>query len=335
VKYIESVIDSVLQSEQPSGGMEIIVVDGMSDDGTRQVLSAVEKRAGGSVRVLDNPNRVTPYALNLGIRAARGKIIVRLDAHAYYEGDYFVRCVEWLEKSGADNVGGIWVVEATEDTWVGRAVARSINHPFGSGNAHYKTGVSQEPRYVDTVPFGCFRRDVFDRVGYFREDLARSQDMEFNVRLRERGGKILLVPSIKARYQARSGLRRVIPYYFSNGFWVLFPLKFGARVFKWRHLAPLVFVLSLCVFGLLSIWSTTSRAALALVVAAYGLLAIASAVQTSVRERRLEYLVTLPLAFGMLHLVYGVGALYAGVCLVLERLLPSEIFRKASPTHRV
>src|SRR5262249_33633337 len=172
-RYIRSVVDSVLSSDPPKGKMEIIVVDGMSDDGTREILAEYEETYPELIRVLDNPRKVVPSSMNIGIRAARGQVIVRLDAHAYYERDYIAQCVEWLERSGADNVGGTCVVEPTEDTLLARAVARSIAHPFGSGDAHHKTAQSVEPRYVDTVAFGCFRKELFDRVGYFREDMAR------------------------------------------------------------------------------------------------------------------------------------------------------------------
>src|SRR5262249_52359102 len=258
-RYIRSVVDSVLSSDLPNGRMEIIVVDGMSDDGTREILAEYERTYPELIRVLDNPKKVVPSSMNIGIRAARGQVIERLDAHAYYEKDYIAQCVEWLERSGADNVGGTCLVEPTEDTVIDRALARSISHPFGSGDAHHKTSQSREPRYVDTVAFGCFRREIFDRIGCFREDMARSQDMGLNIRLRKSGGKILWVPHIKSRYQARSGLRRIIPYYFSNGFWVLFPLKFGVMAFRPRHLVPFAFVAWLMLTGVLSPWLSWSR----------------------------------------------------------------------------
>ena len=332
--YIREVIDSVLNSEQPDGGMEIIVVDGKSDDGTREILEALQAQHASRLRVLDNPKRITPCALNLGVRAARGSVIVRLDAHTYYEKDYFVRCLEWLERSGADNVGGIWIVEPSRNTWIGRALARSYDHPFGSGGAHYRTGLSKEPRYVDTVPFGCYRKTVFERIGYFREDLARSQDMEFNMRLQNAGGKILLVPEIKARYQARASLREVIPYYLSNGFWVLFPMKFGLQVFKFRHLAPLLFTIWILLFGFLSFWSEPARVGFCLSVLAYASAALVASIQVALREHRFEYLATLPPAFALLHFTYGIGTLYSAACLLLEQIVPGH-FEKATPTQRV
>ncbi len=334
-RYIRSVVDSVLSSVAPKGGMEIIVVDGMSNDGTREILAEYQRKYPEMLRVLDNPKHVVPSSMNIGIQAARGEIIVRLDAHAYYEKDYLAQCVEWLERSGADNVGGTCLVEPTEDTVMDRALARSIGHPFGSGDAHHKTSQSLEPRYVDTVAFGCFRKELFDRIGYFREDMARSQDMEFNIRLRKRGGKILWVPQIKSRYQARSGLRRIVPYYFSNGFWVLFPLKFGVMAFRPRHLVPFAFVAWLLATALLSPWFSWSRIGLLSGAAAYGCAALVAAIHVAAAERRIEYVFTLPPAFFLLHAIHGIGTGYAGLCLVLERVLPKGIFRKETPTQRV
>jgi len=334
-QYIRSVVDSVLSSDPPKGGMEIIVVDGISDDGTREILAEYERKYPELLRVFDNPKHVVPSSMNIGIREAHGEIIVRLDAHAYYERDYIAQCVEWLERSGADNVGGTCLVEPTEDTLIDRALARSIAHPFGSGDADHKTSQSAEPRYVDTVAFGCFRKELFERMDYFREDMARSEDMEFNIRLRKRGGKILWVPQIKSRYQTRSGLRRIIPYYFSNGFWVLFPLKFGVAAFRPRHLVPFAFVAWLLVTALLSPWFPWSRIAFLSGAAAYACAASAVAIHVAAAERKIEYVFTLPAAFFLLHATHGIGTAYAGLCLVLERILPKGVFRNETPTQRV
>ncbi len=334
-RYIRPVVDSVLSSDPPKGELEIIVVDGMSDDGTREVLAEYEMKYPERVRVLDNPKKVVPSSLNMAIRAARGEIIVRLDAHAYYEKDYIAQCVEWLERSEADNVGGTCLVEPTEDTLIDRALARSIGHPFGSGDAHHKTSQSSEPRYVDTVAFGCFRKELFNRIGYFREDMARSQDMEFNIRLRKGGGKILWVPHIKSRYQARSGLRRIVPYYFSNGFWVLFPLKLGVWAFRPRHLVPFAFVAWLVLAAALSPWLLWARVALLSASAAYACAALLAGIHVAAVERRIEYVLTLPPAFFLLHAIHGIGTMYAATCVLLEWLLPKGVFRKETPTHRV
>lgn len=203
-EYIRPLLDSILANTYPRDRLEVLIVDGMSDDGTRAVIAEYVARHP-VIRLLDNPKRITPCALNLGISRARGTIIVRMDAHASYPPNYVADLVDWLERTGADNVGGAWVTLPGGDTATARAIAAALSHPFGIGNARYRLGTT-ELREVDTVPFGCFRRDVFDRVGLFDEELVRNQDDEFNFRLLRAGGRILLVPGVVSHYYARRTL---------------------------------------------------------------------------------------------------------------------------------
>jgi succinoglycan biosynthesis protein ExoA len=334
VRYIKRVLASVLEAESPPGGIEILVADGMSVDGTRDVLEDFASRHA-SVRIIDNPAKITPTGLNSAIRASRGEIIVRLDAHTEYDRDYISHCVAWLGKTDADNVGGRLRVLPTDDTVFGRAIAQSIAHPFGSGNARHKTARVTEPEYVDTVPFGCYRRSVFDKIGFFREDLARSQDMEFNIRLRAHGGKILLVPDVSCTYLARTDLRRVIPYYLSNGFWAVFPLKFGVIAVKLRHMVPFFFVAAIVASAFLALFSRIGVWSLIAILGSYFACATAAAVQIAKREGRVEYLVSMQPAFFLLHFVHGIGSAYAWLWMALEWLLPRWLFRKETPTARV
>jgi glycosyltransferase involved in cell wall biosynthesis len=332
-RYVRRVLESVLQAEVPAGGMEVLVADGMSTDGTREILQTFVDQHD-NVRIIDNPAKITPTGLNAAIRAARGDVIVRLDAHTEYDSHYIAKCANWLESSDADNVGGRLRVLPTDDTFFGRAIAQSIAHPFGSGNARHKTARIEKPEYVDTVPFGCYRRSLFDRIGFFREDLARSQDMEFNIRLRARGGKILLVPDISCNYLARTDLRRVIPYYFSNGFWAVFPLKFGVVAVKLRHMVPFFFVAGIFASALLAIRWPIAAWTLLGILAAYFTCATVAAAHVAMRERKLAYLFTMQPAFLLLHFVMGLGSGYAWMCMLLEWSLPA-IFRKETPTARV
>jgi len=318
--YIRKVIDCVFNADRPEGGTEVIVVDGMSEDGTREILAELAETHGPELKVLDNPARLVSPAVNQGIRAARGAIVIRLDAHTYCDRDYITQCVHWLNKSGAENVGGITISEPSEDTFIARALAQASGHPFGAGNAHYRAGIVSEPRYVDTVPFGCFRRTLFERVGFFREDLDRSEDIEFNTRLRHGGGKILLVPEIRSRYQVRSTLRQIIPYYFRSGFGAVFPWRFGVAAAKLRHLTPMVFVASTLSLALVAPSYPWAAWTLMAVLVAYGTCSLVSAVQIAIKRRRVEYLLTMPLAFALLHVLYGAGSLYALARVGVSRL---------------
>lgn len=324
--YIRKVMDAVFQAQVPDGGMEVIVVDGMSDDGTREILAEFVAKHGPTLKVLDNPERRVSPALNRAVRASRGEIIVRLDAHSYCDADYFIASVRWLRRSNAENVGGITVCEPSEDTVAARAFAQASGHPFGAGNAHYRAGLVSKPRYVDTVPFGCFRRELFDEIGLFREDLDRSEDMEFNTRLRNHGGKILLVPEIRSLYQVRGTLRQIVPHYFRSGFGSIAPWKVGVAAAKLRHVIPMIFVTSMVLLGLLAPFISWSAWTLLGAIVAYVACSLSSAVHIAVKRHRAEYVVTMPLAFALLHTVYGAGSLYA-----LSRLTTGRIFKGARP----
>ena len=202
VDVIAGVLASVIATDYPHDRLEVLVVDGMSDDGTRAIVGEV---AAGQplVRLLDNPKRVIPAALNIGIALARGEIIVRMDAHTRYPPEYIRRCVEGLLATGADNVGGPCLTLPREQTLAAQAFATVLSHPFGVGNALYKLGISK-PIEVDAVPFGCMWRKRMLEIGPYDERIARSEDFGFNIRLRARGGRLVLLPDITSYYYARS-----------------------------------------------------------------------------------------------------------------------------------
>jgi hypothetical protein len=170
-------------------------------------------------------------------------------------GNYLAGLVEWLEKSGADNVGGVWRILPGADTAMARAIALGLAHPFGVGNAYYRIGTSTTTRWVDTVPFGCYRREVFSRCGRFDEDQVRTEDDEFNLRLRKNGGRILLVPEISIDYYARERLSQVWRMYYQYGYFKpMVARKLGWDLLSLRHLVPSLFVLTLGASLLLSRW---------------------------------------------------------------------------------
>jgi len=188
-KYIGKCLDSLVKQDYPKDKLEVLVVDGMSEDKTREIIEEHIKKYS-FIKLLKNPRKFTPFGLNIGIKEAQGAIIIRMDAHAAYEKDYISKCVKSLEKYKVDNVGGIMKTLPANSTLISKAIALSLSSPFGVGNAYFRIG-SKEPREVDTVFGGCYRREIFEKIGYFNENLPRGQDMEFNLRLREFGGKIL------------------------------------------------------------------------------------------------------------------------------------------------
>ncbi|MEU4692646.1 glycosyltransferase family 2 protein [Actinoplanes sp. NPDC023714] len=308
-RFIGPFLDSVLGNSYPADRMEVLLVDGMSEDGTREIARRYAVRDTRLVLV-DNPGHSKPAALNLGIRQARGDVIVRLDVHAEYPPDYLENCVRGLiEHPQADNVGGVRVSRARDDTLLGRAIALSTTSVFGAGNSKYRVGVAQ-PQWVDTVFGGCYRKSVFDRIGLFDEQLTRAQDREFNQRLRAAGGNILLLPEITCTYYARSDLREFCSWTFEAGYW---PFKasrmVGRWIGSWRNVVPMGFVVALAAGAAAAPVSRTARRATGAVAAAYGLTALTFAARLARRHRDPGLAAAMPAVFLATHVIYGVGSL--------------------------
>jgi succinoglycan biosynthesis protein ExoA len=293
--FLGRCLDSILAGTYPAERMEVLVADGMSGDGTRELIARYAAR-DGRVRGIDNPRRITPAAINRGIGAARGGFIVRLDARATVAPDYISRAVETLDASGADNAGGA-IETVAEDTGIfAGPIVAALTHPFGVGNSHFRTGVAA-PRWVDTVFGGCWRREVFDRIGTFNERLERGQDLEFNLRLRQAGGKILLAPELMIRYHARATLGAFLRHNWTNGVWAVLPLAYSRVLpIRWRHLAPLSLVIAIAY----SPWAA----------AVYAAANLAASAHVAWSKRQGRYLALMPVAFASLHLAYGAGSLW-------------------------
>ncbi len=305
-RYIGPCLDALLAMDYPHDRLEILVVDGMSDDGTREVLAEYSARHP-IVRILDNPRRVTPNALNIGVAGSKGDVIMPIGAHNSSPPHYIGRLVQCLEESGADNVGGILITEPGGPGCSARAIAVAMAHPFGVGNSHFRIGTTQ-PRWVDTVPFGCYRREVFDRIGLFDEDLIRNQDDELNIRLLRAGGRILLVPDVVSSYHARDSLRKLWRMYYQYGYFKPLVARKVGGVFTWRQLVPPAFVLALIVSAFAAIIAPKTTPALAIIVAVYVSALAAMALPVAARHGprvALAFCAAIP----TLHLSYGVGFL--------------------------
>jgi len=319
--YIEKCLDSVIENDYPKDMFEISIIDGMSSDGTRSILESYIRKYS-FVRILDNPKKITPVALNIGIKNAGGEIIIRMDAHSTYEKDYISKCVKYLNEYNADNVGGIWVTVPGKDSLLAKAIAFSLSHRFGVGNAHYRIGLSQEPKWVDTVPFGCFRREIFDKIGLFDENLHRNEDIELNKRLQKADGKILLVPEIVIYYYAKSDLKTFITHIFDNGKKVTCYSEMDLNLFSWRHLVPMIFVM--CLSSLLLLWggaslvntpvfdliSKTGLFGLLLAAGSYLAVNFYYSVKIAVQKKNAGLFFLMPCIFGMLHFSYGIGSIW-------------------------
>jgi len=250
-RYIDKLLTSILIQDIEKTNLEVILIDGLSTDNTKNVILEYSKKFD-FIKVLDNPHKTVPSALNLGIKIAKGDIIIRLDAHAEYPSNYVSTLVYYLKKLNADNVGASVITLPADNKPVSRAIALSLSSVFGVGNATFRLENSTGKEFieVDTVPFGCYRRDVFDRIGLFDEQLTRNQDNEFNERLRKAGGKIYLIPSLKIKYYARENYKKLYKMFFQYGYFgPLVDIKLK-KTTQLRRYVPTVFVLSL-VFPLL------------------------------------------------------------------------------------
>ena len=298
-KYIGKCLDSIINQDFPKENLEVLVIDGMSEDKTKEII---EKYANqySFIKLLENSKKFTPFGLNIGVKEAKGEIILRMDAHASYEKDYISKCVKYLNEFNADNVGGILKTLPAENTISAEAIALSLSHPFGVGTSYFRLG-AKEPREVDTVFGGCYKREVFEKIGLFNENLKRSQDIEFNLRLKRAGGKILLVPDIISYYYPKSNLEDFFLHNFEDGTWAVLPLKFVKTPLKLRHYIPLIFVLTLP----LSIWP-------------YIPISLFFSAQIAFCEKDLRLFFVMPLVFATRHFGYGLGSIFGLIKLFVQ-----------------
>lgn len=316
-------MDSVLANDYPKDKLEVLVVDGMSDDGTRVI---VEDYAASQwcVRLIDNPARITPVGLNKGIGAAKGSVIMRLDAHAKISSDYISECVKSLKTFSADNVGGNMKTRPRGPGLVASAIVCTLSHPFGVGNSHFRIS-SAEPKWVDTVFGGCYKREVFEKIGYFNEKLVRSQDIEFNLRLKQIGGRTLLLPHIVTWYYARSDMLGFAKNNFRNGVWAILPFAYSDVIpVSWRHLAPGAFIVSLIGTGTLGIFVAPLLWSWVVILGTYLAASLIAGLQIGWRYRDYRYVVVMPLVFGMLHFGYGFGSVFG----LIRTAVSAEFWRK-------
>jgi succinoglycan biosynthesis protein ExoA len=313
--FIERCLSSILESDYPPARMEIVVADGMSVDGTRTLLDVLVAREP-RLRVIDNPERITPAGLNRAIAASQGEILVRFDGHAVMPRDYLPRCVELLESSRADNAGGSIRTVAQSGGLFSAPIAAALASRFGVGDSAFRTSSGDAgPRPADTVFGGCWRRELFSRIGGFNERLPRGQDLEFNLRLRRSGGTIMLDPSIVCDYYARVGLLSFWKHNLSNGAWAVLPFALSDIMpVRPRHLIPLAFVTALASSLLLPFpWSIA-------IATAYAAINLGASASEALARRRPLYLALMPVAFASLHLAYGLGSAWGCLKLAANKL---------------
>lgn len=306
-KYIAGCIDSILAQDYPKDNLEVIFADGMSTDHTREIVSEYSDKYPW-IRMIDNPKRIVPPALNAAIETSRGDIIMRLDAHASYEPNYFSTLVASLDAYQADNVGSVCKTDVLHKTPKSLAIREVLSHPLGVGNSAFRTGIDKA-KEVDTVPFGCWRRSVFERFGNYDERLVRNQDIELNKRIKAGGGKIVIVPDTFCTYYARETFSKLARNNYGNGKWNILTVYYTRQLksLSLRHFIPLFFVLSLLLpvvagFFWHPLWWICAASLLLYTF-------VVSLISARIAIKKLLNFFYLISAFFVLHLSYGWGSL--------------------------
>lgn len=317
--YIEECLDSFVSQTYPKELLEVFVCDGMSSDGTREIVKNYEEKYS-NIRLIDNPGLTAPKGMNAGIKSSSADIIIIFGAHAYADRDFVANNVKALTDENIGCSGG--PIETISENDKGRAIALAMSSPFGVGNALFR--YSKKKTYVDTVAFGAYWKRVLDDTGYFDEELVRNQDDELNLRVTEKGYKILLSPDIKSYYYSRPSYKKLWRQYFQYGFWKVRVMQKHGRTASLRHIVPLMFVL-FNIFGLLlGIFFKYILFAWASVMIVYLLCDLLFSLKAG--KNNIKYAVYIMPVFPILHLSYGLG--------FLEGLINFYIIGSKSAIHK-
>ena len=292
-QFIENCIQSILAQDYPSSKRELLLVDGGSTDRTRELIEPYLKLYS-NIQLIDNPHRTAPYAMNIGIRAAKGKYICRIDAHSSFPANYVSTLLRHMQEiPDAANVGAACRTEPRNNSPKAKAIALVLSNRFGVGGSSFRIGVDRVTE-VDTVPFGFFKKHIFEEVGLYNESLTRNQDIEFNKRIVHMGGKIYLIPDTYCTYYARATYTDLASNNYANGKWNILTVHYtnDIRSLSLRHFIPLLFVISI-----------PTGISIILYLVIMSIISFRLALQY-----RLNYLYML-LAFIVLHISYGVGSL--------------------------
>jgi glycosyltransferase involved in cell wall biosynthesis len=284
--------------------MEILIVDGISTDDTREIVLGLAKQHG-NIRLIDNPKGIAPTALNLGLAEARGEIIVRVDGHCEIATDYVRRCVEHLTNDGVDAVGG--PIETVGETRTAKMIALAMSSPFGVGGSSFRT-LKDRAQLVDTVAFPGFTRAAIEKAGPFDEELVRNQDDEYSYRLRKLGGRIMLSPKLRSRYYSRSSLSTLWRQYFQYGYWKVRVMQKHWQQMRAYQFAPAVFVSLLSLALILSPFSSVARIMFVAMASTYAATNVVVSLRTLTRNSW-KGLPALIASFAVLHFAYGFGFL--------------------------
>ncbi len=306
-KYIARCIESIMAQDYPKDDLEVLFMDGMSTDRTREIIASYLPQCP-YLRVLDNPQKIVPYAMNKGISEAKGDVIMRMDAHTFYEPNYCSAIVKRLKELNADNVGCVCKTDVLNKTPKTLAICEVLSNKFGVGNSTFRTGI-ESVKEVDTVPFGCWPKRVFEKYGRFDVRLVRNQDIEFSKRIINGGGKIYIIPDTFCTYLARETFRGLAKNNYNNGLWNILTVYYTKQMksLSLRHFIPLLFVLSLIIPTIVGAFWHPAWLMSAFVLLVY-LLALGAVSAKLAKQKHLNFFYLL-WSFITLHCSYGFGSL--------------------------
>ncbi len=324
---VEACVRAVLAQDYPRELIEVIVVNGPSTDRTSEIVRSLA-REDGRVRPLSSPLKLIPYSMNIGLAAASGEVVVRIDGHSVVAPDHVRRLVAYLSRSGADHVGG--VMRATGRTYVARAIALATSSPFGVGTARFRYTTREQD--IDTVAFGAYRREALRRLGGFDERFPIGEDPELDHRIQLQGGRVCVTPSVETEYYCRDSLPRLAKQYVRYGRAKAKILHKHGTLPSPRALAPALVVLLIVFLAVAALFSFRARKALVSVLAMYGV-GLVNASAFTARRRGPRYAPLLPVAFATLHLSHGIGFLSALPVFLTPR--PADrLHGSLGPAHR-
>ncbi len=304
-KYIKKFLQNLIEQTFSKDKCEFIFCDGNSCDKTLDILKEFKSNNSINIKLLSNEKENAPSGVNLGIRNAKGEIIIRLDAHTFYPKEYIEKNVYYLLNSDADNVG--CPIDTIGEGLIGKIIAYIYSSKFGVGNSKFR--VSNYNGFVDTVPFGCFRKKIIDEVGFFDENLPRSEDNDFNYRIRKNGGKVLMFNEIKTEYHSRSNISSLCKMGYGNGKGIVDLLKKNKESIGFRHLVPFIFVLgNLLGFIFICLKLPILKEMYLIIIGIYFLLDLFFSFKGIPKFNLIECLICFML-FPLLHICYGMGSL--------------------------
>ena len=309
-KNIGFLLEALDHQIYPHEFIEIIIIDGLSTDQTVSIINTEKEKYNKlSIKVITNPQKNIPAAVNIGIRNSSGEIIVRMDAHSIPDPNYIKYCVADLNDNLGSNVGGRWIIIPGSDSKMAKCISRAASHPFGVGDAKYR--YSSEPGYVDTVPYGAFFRDLVDEIGFFNEDLLANEDYEFNVRIRNSGKKIYFDPRIKTQYISRDTIKSLSKQYWRYGYWKYRMLRMYPDTIRWRQAIPPIFVAGIILLILMAIFIPMAWILLSVVALLYVLILSIGTLSVIDLKTESNCLIGIPIAIAVMHFSWGSGFLYS------------------------